>query len=171
MIFLESDRLLFREHESGDLEAYCAMEADPEVRRYVGGAPRTRKDAERKFRDVHLKSASARLALRATILKAKGCYIGYCGLYPNFGPRGPVPGEATLAFYLARAFWGRGLASEAGRAFVEYGFSRLHLARIVAAVQVDNAVSVRVMQKLGFSLARTETGARSYHHFELVNPS
>jgi RimJ/RimL family protein N-acetyltransferase len=56
MIILESERLLFREQERGDLEAYCAMEADPEVRRYVGGTPRTRKDAERKFRDAHLKN-------------------------------------------------------------------------------------------------------------------
>src|SRR5215469_2224853 len=36
MVVLESERLLFREHEPGDLDAYCAMEADPEVRRYVG---------------------------------------------------------------------------------------------------------------------------------------
>jgi len=77
MIVLESDRLRFREHEPGDLEAYCAMEADPEVRRYVGGAPRTRKDAERKFRDVHLQCASDRLALRATIFKPEGRYIGF----------------------------------------------------------------------------------------------
>ena len=41
MFTLESERLLFREHKPGDLDAYCAMEADPEVRRYVGGAPRT----------------------------------------------------------------------------------------------------------------------------------
>lgn len=171
MIFLESERLLFREHEPGDLEAHCAIEADPEVRRYVGGAPRTRKDAERKFRDVHLESASARLALRATIFKPEGRYIGYCGLYPNFGPGGPVPDEAAIALYLARDYWGRGLATEAGHAFVEFGFTRLHLARIVATVQVDNVVSVRLMEKLGFSLTGTERGARAFHHFELADPS
>ena len=43
MIVLETERLLFRDHEPGDLELYCAMEADPEVRRYVGGAPRPAK--------------------------------------------------------------------------------------------------------------------------------
>ena len=171
LIVLESERLLFREHEPGDLEAYCAIEADAEVRRYVGGAPRTRKDAERKFRDVHLKSTSDRLALRATIFKPEGRYIGYCGLYPNFGPKGPAPGEAALAFYLAREYWGRGLASEAGHAFIEFGFTRLHLARIVATVQIDNGVSVRVMEKLGFSLVGTERGVRSFHNFELVNSS
>jgi RimJ/RimL family protein N-acetyltransferase len=169
MIILESERLLFREHEPSDLDAYCAMEADPEVRRYVGGAPRMRSQAERKFREAHLKHASARLALRATIFKPEGRYIGYCGLYPNFRPGGALPGEAVLAFYLAREYWGRGLATEAGRAFVAYGFKELGLARIVASTQVGNAASIRVLEKLGFVLRETEQGARSFHKFELRN--
>ena len=49
MVVLESERLLFRPHEAADLEAFCAMEADAEVRRYVGGAPRTREAAEERF--------------------------------------------------------------------------------------------------------------------------
>jgi [ribosomal protein S5]-alanine N-acetyltransferase len=170
MVILESERLLFREHEAGDLDAYCAMEADPEVRRYVGGAPRMRKDAERKFRDTFLKRADARLALRATIFKPEGCYIGYCGLGPNFRPTGPRSNEAALGFYLARKYWGRGLATEAGRAFVNFGFDELHLARIVSAVEVGNAASLRVLEKLGFALVEKETGTRSFHHFELKNP-
>lgn len=169
MIVLESERLLFREHEPGDLDAYCAIEADPEVRRYVGGAPRTRQDAERRFRDNHLKRASNELALRATIFKPENRYIGYCGLYPHFGPRGVISGEAALAFYFSPKYWGRGLATEAGRAFIKFGFTQLHLVRIVATVEVGNAASVHVMEKLGFALIRTEKGARSFHHFELVN--
>lgn len=39
MVVLESERLLFREHEPSDLDTYCAMEAHLEVRRYVGGFP------------------------------------------------------------------------------------------------------------------------------------
>jgi [ribosomal protein S5]-alanine N-acetyltransferase len=169
MIVLESQRLLFREHEPGDLDAYCAMEADPEVRRFVGGAPRTREEAKRKFRSTHLRHAKARLALWATIFKPDRQYIGYCGLYPNFGPQGPVAREATLAFYLSREYWGRGLATEAGRAFIEFGFGQLNLARIVATVEVGNAASLRVLEKLGFVLTGTENGARSFHKFELLN--
>ena len=96
----------------------------PEVRRYVGGAPRTREDAERKFRNVHLKPASDRLVRRATIFKPEGRYFGYCGLYPFFSPRGPAAGEATLGFCLSRDYWGRGLASEAARIFIRFGFSQ-----------------------------------------------
>jgi RimJ/RimL family protein N-acetyltransferase len=145
------------------------MEADPDVRRYVGGGPRSRKDAERKFRDTHLGHASDQLALRATIFKSTSLYIGYCGLYPSFGPKGAKPGEAALAIYLAREYWGHGLATEAGRAFIKFGFTQLHLTRIVATVQVGNVASCHIMEKLGFAMKRTERGVRSFHHFELVN--
>ncbi len=171
MTILETARLLFRDHQPEDLEPYCAMEADPEVRRYVGGQPRMRPAAEHKFRSVYLPPVRNRLGLWATIFKPEGHYIGYCGLYPHFGERGPIPGEGTLAFYLARAYWGRGLATEAGHAFVRFGFGELGLTRIVAGVEVGNDASLRVLEKLGFAWLSTEKGERrSFHEFELRNP-
>jgi len=171
MFVLESERLLFREHQPGDMEAYCTLEADPEVRRYVGGAPRPHEVAARKFRDTLLKNASRELALRATIFKPEGRYIGYSGLYPNFRPGGSVPGEAVLAFCFAREYWGRGLATEAGRAFVNFGFDQLRLKRIVAVAEVGNAASIRVLEKLGFVYTETEIGVRSFYKFELLESS
>lgn len=171
MILLETERLVFRDHEPDDLESFCDMEADPEVRRFVGGKPRTRDAAAHKFRIVYLRPVQNRIGLCATVLKPDGRYIGYCGIYPHFGDAGPVGREASLAFYLARAYWGRGLATEAARAWVDAGFRELGLRRIVADVQVGNAASVRILEKLGFRLWRLEkTGARSYYHFELCDP-
>ena len=118
MNILESKRLLFRPHSLVDLEQYCAMEMDAEVRRYVGGYPRSRDDAERKFRDGPLRRASGRLGVWATVLKPDGPYIGRSGLYPHIQPGGRIAvGEAALSFYIAREFWGRGFATE-GRSCV-----------------------------------------------------
>lgn len=171
MFLLETERLLFREHQPADLEAYCALEADPEVRRYVGGAPRPHDAAARKFRDTFLKNAARELALRATVFKPEGRYIGYAGLYPNFHPGGAAPGEAVLAFCFAREYWGKGLATEAGNAFVNLGFNQLALKRIVAVAEVGNSASIRVLEKLGFVCIETETGVRSFYKFELLHPS
>src|SRR5580704_7379789 len=113
MFVLESARLLFRPHEAADLDAFCTMEGDVEVRRYVGGAPRTREAAEERFWSRAMHATDERLAMWATVLKENGCYVGRCGLYPHVVGGGPVAGEAVLGFYLAREFWGRGLASEA----------------------------------------------------------
>ena len=166
-MILESERLLFRPHEIGDLDAFCALEADAEVRRYIGGAPRPREAAEQKFRNG-LKQAGKPLSLRAAVYKPEGVYVGQCGLYPNFRPGGPVPGEARLSFLLDRRYWGRGLATEAGRLFIAYGFEQLRLRRIRAVVQTGNQASARVLEKLDFRWTRREDGPRSFDHFELL---
>ncbi len=49
MVVLESTRMRFRSHQPSDEEGYCAMEMDAEVRRYVGGYPRSREDAKARF--------------------------------------------------------------------------------------------------------------------------
>jgi len=165
-MILESERLLFRPHQPSDLDPYCAIEADPQVRRYVGGAPRTREAAEQKFRDG-LPAASNPLSVRATIFKPEGCYIGRCGLHPNFGASGPLAHEAALAFYLDPQYWGRGLATEASRVFIDYGFRELSLHRIVALVQVGNAASIRVLEKLGFVWTARDEGVRCFDHYSL----
>jgi ribosomal-protein-alanine N-acetyltransferase len=170
MVILETKRLLFRPHEPGDLEAYCAMEQDGEVRRFVGGAPRTREAAEERFRAT-LQPKQDRLRLWATVLKANSCYIGRCGVYPHIRGETVLPGEGVLAFYLARPYWGQGFASEAGRAFVDFGFSELRLQKIVATVQSGNVGSVRILEKLGFSLVEREVGTRTFEHFALAKPA
>ena len=170
MIILESKRLFFRQHELADLDNFCAMEMDPEVRRYVGGYPRSRPDAERKFREGALQEVSDRLSIWAAVLKSNGQYVGRCGLYPHFNRDGGiVVGEATLAFYFAREHWGRGLASEAAAAFVQFGWEELHVSSIVATVQVENVASVRILEKLGFELIATERGPRSFFKFALAD--
>ena len=61
----------------------------------------------------------------ATVLKSEGRYVGRCGLYPHLSDGARMAGEAVLGFYIAREFWGRGLATEAARAFVDFGFERI----------------------------------------------
>jgi RimJ/RimL family protein N-acetyltransferase len=166
---LETDRLLFRHHEPGDLEAFCAMESDAEYRSPQRVHPRA--ELERSFREAWLPRKE--MGLLATVYKPEGCYIGRCGLYPVRGDDGQViPGEAVLAYYLARPYWGRGLATEAGRAFVRYGFEVLGLSRIEAGMNVNHFASIRVAEKLGFVHVRSgEGGGNRWHLYELLRPA
>lgn len=170
-IILESERLLFRPHLITDLDDYCAMEMDIGVRRYVGGYARTRENAEQRFPQNQLQKMSTdRLALWATVLKAKNAYIGRCGLVPHFNPdQKPISGEAALGYYIAPQYWHQGFATEAARAFIRFGFNELALKRIVATVEKGNDASMHVLEKLGFSLAHTEEGQRTFYHFALQN--
>jgi RimJ/RimL family protein N-acetyltransferase len=168
-VILETPRLLFRDHIAADLEPYCEMESDLLYRAPQPVHPRA--ELERSFRESVLPPKP--MGLLATVFKPDGRYIGRCGLYPHRDDDGKViPDEAVLAFYLARPYWGRGLASEAGRAFVKYGFNVLELTRIVAGAAVGNIASNRALENAG--LLYTHSGGDDGHRwnsYELKNPS
>ena len=165
MIRLETTRLILRDHELGDLESYIAIESDPEYRGPQVVHPRA--ELERSFRESMMVPKPR--GLWATEVRATGRYIGRCGLHPCRDDNDQViPGEACLAFYLTRPYWGRGLATEAGHAFVRLGFEVLGLTRIEAGINARNLASIRVIEKLGFNWVRSgEGGGSQWHLYEL----
>jgi RimJ/RimL family protein N-acetyltransferase len=69
--------------------------------------------------------------------------------------------DAELGYWIARAHWGRGIATEAGRAVVELADSSLRLPRLVASHALDNPASGHVLAKLGFSATGITTTMHS----------
>jgi ribosomal-protein-alanine N-acetyltransferase len=151
MIFLETARLLFRSHEVGDEADFVSMHTDAEVRRYVGGQAWPVEKARSRFREQYLGRPAGTYGLWATVFKEEGKYIGCCGLRAAGNEIG-----ASLGYYLARPYWGRGLASEASQAFIDAAFTRLGLDRVEADVEKGNAASEHILQKFGFKYVRRE---------------
>lgn len=79
-------------------------------------------------------------------LKATGELVGCIGLHFE-----PLHERAELGYWIGRPYWGRGYASEAARALVEYGFHVLGLRRIQAHYMAHNPASGRVMEKAGLA--------------------
>ena len=168
----ETERLLFRPHEPADLEAYCAIEADPAVSRFSGSAPVTHEMAQERFRAMFLTPLPDQIALWAVVLKSTQRYVGYFDVAPHLFPDGSaIPGEGIIGVTLARDIWRSGFATEGGRAFLQHVASDLHLHRVVAAVEAGNAASLRVLEKLGFREEWRATGTRrSIVHFACEAP-
>jgi ribosomal-protein-alanine N-acetyltransferase len=155
MIFLETERLLFRTHEDHDEPDFIAMHTDPEVRRYVGGQPWPLKKAKDRFRDQYLGRPTETYGLWAAVLKEEGRYIGCCGLRASRDGSSAHRSSAHrssahLGYYFARPYWRRGLASEASRTFIDVAFGRLGLVRLMADAQEGNLASERILRKFGF---------------------
>ena len=156
VIFFETSRLLFRSHQAQDKEEFIQMHTDPEVRRYVGGQAWSLEKARYRFRRQYLGKPSRTYGLWATVLKEEQKYIGCCGLRAAHKEK-----AAHLAYYLARPYWGKGIASEACTAFVDLAFIRLRLSRLLADVDEGNAVSRHILEKFGFKLVGREEIAGS----------
>ena len=154
MIFLETERLLFRTHEAEDEADFVRMHTDPEVRRYMGGQGIAGWPVEKaldRFRNEYLGKPTETYGLWATILKEENKYIGCCGVRA-----GKDAMSANLGYFLAQPYWRRGLASEAAKAFIEIAFARLGLPRLLADVEKGNAASERILKKFGFEYVSQE---------------
>jgi ribosomal-protein-alanine N-acetyltransferase len=145
---LTTARLHLRPFALGDRAAIHAVYADPEVMRFVGhGAHRTMAEtatALRTYGDVLERRGYSFLAVTE---REGGTLIGDAGLHP-LGGVGP---DVELGYTLARDAWGKGYATELGRALVEYAFTVLDVPRVVAQVEPANTGSRHVLAKLGMS--------------------
>ena len=147
---IETARLRLRGFSPEDLDALCQVFGDPEVMKYIsGGKPRTR-EATREGLLRSIKGwGKCGFGLWAVVEKAGDRMIGYCGLiYLEDTP------EIEVAYGLAKSAWGKGLATEAARASLEFGFEELKLERIVAVVNPLNLASRRVLERLGMKYTK-----------------
>ncbi len=158
---IETERLLLREFDESDAAAYFALGSDPAVTRFTGtGMLTSIEHALRILRANPLTDYQRHGFGRwACVLKKSGNVIGFAGL-----KRLDDLGEVDIAFWLLPAYWGIGLATEAGRAVLQYGFGHLHLGRIIGLVDPRNAASMCVLEKLGMSC----DGLVSYHGEETL---
>lgn len=151
-MILDTPRLLLRPWQARDRTPLAAIMADPLVRRYF---PRTLTAAETNalINEAIERAAVEGFHAQAAELKETGELIGLIGLtrFPDI-TRNAINGrpEVEVEWLLGRHFWGRGLAPEGARAWIEHGWS-VGLHEIVAITATVNAPSERVMQKLGMT--------------------
>jgi ribosomal-protein-alanine N-acetyltransferase len=156
LIILETKRLLLRRQVSEDLDALWALYCDPEITKYIPDAPKTYEEAREELewhRNGHPRHPE--LGLWATIYKETGKFIGRCGLLP-WTIEGQL--EVEVAYTIAQDFWGRGLATEAAHAILQYGFEQLHLSRLICLIDPENIASQRVAERIGMTLERKVDG-------------
>jgi RimJ/RimL family protein N-acetyltransferase len=95
------------------------------------------------------------LGLWATIHKETGKFIGRCGLLP-WEIDGKL--EVEIAYLLDKSFWGQGLATEAAKGILRYGFETLKLSRLICLIDPENIASQNVAKRIGMTLERRVEG-------------
>ena len=156
MIVLETARLRLRRFTAADLDRLVELDSDPEVMRWISyGVPTPRERYEREIlpRWFAQYEATPQLGYWAAETRDDGRFVGWFHLRPDRIDAG----EQEIGYRLRRAAWGRGYATELGRALVAHGFERVGAPVISARALRDNAASRRVMEKCGLSHERDFT--------------
>ncbi len=144
---IRTPRLVLRPLSDDDLEPFALMNADPRVMRYFP-APMTRAQSEAQLARLAPHVAEHGFGMWAVELPGEARFIGIAGLN-RASFEAPFTPCVEVGWRLAAEHWGRGYATEAGRASLRYGFQALGLDEILAWTAVINAPSRRVMEKLG----------------------
>ena len=142
---IETERLWLKEISLEDKEEMFKLHAHPAVQIYTG-EPVVESMAEM------VKAIQTRMAdykkygygRWATFLKDGMQFVGWSGLayLPEFD-------EIDLGYRLLPEYWGMGIATEASRAILTYGFESLNMNKIIAIALKENIASIRVMEKIG----------------------
>jgi [ribosomal protein S5]-alanine N-acetyltransferase len=145
---LRTARLFLRRFRASDVDDALAYRDDPEFARFLPHIPRpfTRADAER-FVETNMTEPWETLPTFAVVLDDR--VIGTV----NFTIDGRV---AMIGYAIARAHWGRGIATEAARAAMQWAIAEHALVEVWASTDVQNIASRRVMEKLGMTLERED---------------
>lgn len=140
-----SERLRFRLFTMEDVMLIHELNHDPEVLKYAHELPSTPERAqERLTNSLLLQYRQHGYGRWAVHLKEDDTFIGWCGL--KFRPE---RNETDLGYRFKKAYWGKGYATEAACACINYGFQRLLLQRITATAHVENIASQKVLQHTG----------------------
>jgi RimJ/RimL family protein N-acetyltransferase len=143
-MFARTERLLLRPGWLEDAPALFQGIRDEAIVRNLASAPwpYTLPDAEAFLRTERMAAEPCFLIF----LRTDGApqLLGTVG----FGRR--PTGETEFGYWIARPHWGRGYATEAGKAALELARESLRLGKIAAGHFLDNPASGRVLEKLGF---------------------
>lgn len=146
----ETERLSLRPITADDVDLLVALDADPEVMRFInGGKPRARAEVE----EIVQRALGHRWV---AFYRSTQEFVGWHSLRPS------EPTARELGYRLRQASWGKGLATEGSLALIDLAFTRLGASRVWAQTMTVNTRSRRVMERCGLTFVRTFFGDWDY---------
>ncbi len=153
---IETERLILRPWRESDLVPFAALNADPEVMEFFPDTL-SRADSDALALRVRERIETEGLGFFAVEVKGGPGFIGMVGpSVPPYGAQLPCGPCTEIGWRLSRAAWGKGYASEAASASLDFAFATLGRDEVVSFTAVQNERSQAVMRRIG--MTRDENG-------------
>lgn len=155
-LVLETPRLALRRPNRDDADQLALLADDPGIAENLSTLPHPygRDDALAFIDGTEIGPHRLNLGIYR---RDDGAFLGTIGLMPRDGER------AVIGYWLGRPHWGRGLATEAVQAVVDFAFEALGNDAVAATARVTNGASRRVLEKCGFQYAGQGMGPSLFH--------
>ncbi|RAN77626.1 hypothetical protein B5P43_19470 [Bacillus sp. SRB_336] len=146
---LATARLVLREYTTSDFAAVHAFASDPRTLEFVDWGPNSDQDTRDFLEFCRARASEVPRTNRTLAITLDSEVIGSIGLTVRRRVGRDGDPEAEIGYTLRPDRWGKGYATEAAVALVDFGLSQLHLARITATCRPENTASAGVLQKVG----------------------
>jgi [ribosomal protein S5]-alanine N-acetyltransferase len=152
-LIIETERLILREFLHSDAEALFEMDKNPEVHKYLWNKPLTNieevHDYIKLVRQQYLDNNIGRFVV---VLKETKEVIGWAGLKFSTQMVNNKINFYDIGYRLNEKFWGKGYATEASFAWLDYGFNVMKIKLMEAAAHTNNIASNKILQKIGMKM-------------------
>ena len=142
MLF-KTQNLFIRELKDTDLDAFCEMQGNPNVMRYVGGKVDTRDECQTQIRDLQAAytKPNPNLLVWAVCQQSDGAFVGTAAIvyYKN--------GDHEIGYRFLERYWGKGYGKEVANGLIDYAIHDLQLSNVVAYVDKKNLASVKILDQ------------------------
>jgi len=170
---IETERLLLREFIPTDDLGLFELESNPNVHVYVGNKPITHIDEGRAYIDfLHQQYKDFGTGRWAVILKDTNEFLGWSGIKFITNEINKHKDFYEIGYRFIEKHWGKGYATESGKAFIDYAFNVMKVEALYAYADAGNENSRKILEKIGMQLVNSfEYEGDLQVWFEIRNPN
>jgi ribosomal-protein-alanine N-acetyltransferase len=150
-VIIETERTRLRRFTLSDLSNMRMLESDADIMKFTPSrVPQTVEQSEKRLRSLVEKEPTySPLGVWAVEQKSTADFVAWFMLVTT---QFDFP---ELGFMIVKRHWGKGFASEVSASLIDYGIKELKYSGIVATTNPENSVSIRVLEKVGFTFSKT----------------
>ena len=151
-MYVKTERLLIRPINVDDIQDFYEILSQEEVVEYLPEDVMSMEEVKEIIswlNDCYEKNTLENIIKFTVVIvhKENNKVIGWCGV----GPLEYDPSDMELFYGIRKEYWGKGIATEASKAMLHYGFDTIGLEKIVAVVKPENVASKKVIEKIGMT--------------------
>ena len=169
---IETERLLLRELLESDAEKMFEMDSNPNLHIFVGKKPL--KHIDETLEHIRLIQQQYRdfgIGRWAVVLKETGEFIGWSGIKFITNEINKYQNFYEIGYRFNEKHWGKGYATESGKAFIDYAFNTMNVDSVYAYADEGNENSRKILEKLGLKYINSfEYEGETEVWYEIKNP-
>ncbi|MBW4361698.1 GNAT family N-acetyltransferase [Flavobacterium taihuense] len=171
--FIETERLILRKMIPSDDEKMFELDSNPEVHRFLGNKPVKDIEESRGYiENVRKQYTENGIGRWAVILKETNEFIGWSGIKLIKDEINNHHNFYEIGYRFIQKHWGKGYATEAGLAFVDYAFKEMKVDVLYAYADAGNKGSRKILKKLGMHYVNSfEYEGEEEVWYEMRSPS